>query len=219
MLPGSLSENCRSRPRQVLTGVAVSLCLLCSVAGCTGKKARAEQLPMELLAEGDVVFRRGSGAKTHAVLRADTSGIYSHVGMVVRTDSGLMVVHVTPGERAKGETVDRIKLETPEGFFAPERCSKGALARFADTTGCPALAAGRALEFYRRGVLFDHDYDLTDTTKMYCTELVWLAYLDTGMDITAGRRSEIRNFPMYSGTYIFPSDIYKHKSLRVYFSF
>lgn len=38
------------------------------------------------LSVGDVVFRRGGGFTSHAVLMADNGGVYSHVGIVA--DSG-----------------------------------------------------------------------------------------------------------------------------------
>jgi hypothetical protein len=67
-------------------------------------------------------------------------------------------------------------------------------------------------------VHFDHDYRLSDTTQLYCTELVWYVYGLAGTDITGGKRSEL-NAPLYSGTYIFPSDIYTNEAFSLIYKF
>jgi hypothetical protein len=61
-------------------------------------------------AEGDLVFRKGIGAKTQAVLHADSLGIYSHTGIVVKDGAVFKIIHITPGEREKGETAYKKKL-------------------------------------------------------------------------------------------------------------
>ena len=44
-------------------------------------------------------------------------------------------------------------------------------------------AATHAEHLYESHVLFDHDYDLADTTKMYCTELIDFVYRKEGIDL------------------------------------
>ncbi len=170
-------------------------------------------------AEGDLVFRRGLGVKSEAVLSADTEGLYSHSGVVVRQDSSFRIVHLTPGERESGETVDRIKMDSPEEFFSADRAQYGAVYRLSDSTNIPAQAAGQALRLLQKGILFDHDYLLGDSTQMYCTEFVWYIYLLEGKDITNGSRSELYNVPMFSGIYILPSDIYKNGEFSLIYNF
>jgi hypothetical protein len=171
-------------------------------------------------AEGDLVFRRGRGVKSQAVLNADTAGLYSHSGIVVKYGSVFMIIHITPDEREAGETEDRIKMETPETFFASDRAKFGGVYRLRnDTLDIAKTAAEQALRLWKKGVVFDHEYVLDDSTQMYCTELVWRAYRLAGKDITNDSRSEIVNFPLFSGVYIFPSDIYSNKDLFLVYSF
>lgn len=194
--------------------ISIAIFMLC---GCSAKTGR--EFPMEALSEGDILFRKGNSSKTRAVLMADTEGIYSHVGIAVTTDSGWMVVHITPGERREGETEDFIKMERIAHFFSPELASKGAFARFRDSAHCSQEAAKLAKALFEKKITFDHNYDWTDSSKMYCTELLWYAFQTAGRDITNGRRSEIRGFPLYSGEYIFPSDILKNEQLMIYYCF
>lgn len=163
---------------------------------------------------GDLVFRRGTGVKSMAVLQADSSGLYSHVGIVIETDSGFRVVHVTPGERKHNETTDRIKQESLTEFFAPDKAQTGAVMRWRGSSESPEAAAEEAKRLWRMGIEFDHDYNLKDSTEMYCTELVWHVYRRAGIDLSQGRRSEA-NVPLFSDRYIFPSDIYQHPHLEL----
>jgi hypothetical protein len=173
----------------------------------------------EMLSEGDLVFRRGSSVKSQAVLYADKSGKYSHIGIVVKEGEEFMVVHVTPGERASEETVDKIKMESLEDFFACDKAKKGAILRFTDLPECSQQASQHAKAFFEKEILFDHDYDLNDTTKMYCSELVWRSYLKAGRDVSEQRRSEVTRLPVFSGTYVFPSDIYQNERLTIIYEF
>ena len=74
-----------------------------------------------LLREGDVVFRRGTGLISRAVLAADEDGQFSHIGIVVRNGNHWMVVHAVPGEpEFKGDS-DRVKMEPIASFFCSEK--------------------------------------------------------------------------------------------------
>lgn len=156
------------------------------------------------LRQGDIVFRRGHGTKSRAVLAVDSVGAYSHVGIVCATDSGLVVVHAVPGESAGRDVV---KAEWPGEFFLPDRAVGGAVCRPRSDTAVLNGAAKYALRAQRAGVEFDHDYDLSDSTAMYCTELVWRSFLAAGVDVSGGRRTHVP-VPPFVGDYIMPSDIF-----------
>jgi len=74
------------------------------------------------------------------------------------------------------------------------------------------------LKLYYRNTPFDNDYNLNDSTKMYCSELVWYAFKTAGVDITNKKRSKI-DLPVFQGEYIFPSDIQTNKKLKLIYSF
>ena len=167
--------------------------------------------------EGDLVFRKGLGVKSQAVLHSDSLGIYSHVGIVVLSDSVYQIVHITPGEREKKDTVDVIKMEPISEFWRNDRASRGAVYRLKDNV-LGEKAAQQALRLLQKKIPFDHDYQLEDTTKMYCTELVYYVYAQAGKDISFGKRS-VLNAPVYAGVYIFPSDIYTNDDFSLVYNF
>ena len=70
------------------------------------------------LRAGDVVFRRGSGLTSHAVIAAERDGVYSHAGLVVDSAGVMMIVHAVPGEPDFEGDVDRVKMDRLDRFFS-----------------------------------------------------------------------------------------------------
>jgi hypothetical protein len=62
------------------------------------------------------------------------------------------------------------------------------------------------VELFRKNIPFDHGYDLNDTAKMYCTELIHHVFTQEGIDLTGGRRSRV-GVPGLAGDYILPGDL------------
>lgn len=193
--------------------IVLALLLLLALPACKKSSVPVQKRFVHVsFQEGDLVFRRGSGIASRAVLTADTGGSYSHVGIVVKEGSEWMVVHITPGEAPKGEK-ESVKSESLSEFFKASRAVSGAVMRF---TGDPQLskrAAMEAVTVCRRKILFDHAYDLSDTTAMYCTELIRFVYLKAGVDLTGGKTERV-HIPGFNGDYLFPSQIMKSPFLR-----
>lgn len=153
---------------------------------------------------GDIVFRKGNSFSSRIILSADQDGLYSHVGIVVLHHGEFRIVHALPG--ADGGDTDGVIAESIDQFFATNRCSSGAIYRYIGDTLVSEIASRRAIAYLNRALSFDHGYDLEDSTKLYCTELVYKAYLFGGIDITEGQRTTIA-FPILQGEYILPSDL------------
>lgn len=204
--------------RYISGWMGIALCLMVA-GGCRGRGERPQrELPTGLFQEGDLVFRRGTGWTSRVVLAADRSGAYSHVGILKRMDGKWCVIHAVPGEPDFRGDRDRVKLEGVERFFARDRAANGAVMRVSDAPEEALQAAEKALALFRAGMLFDHEYDLADTTKMYCTELIDYVYKREGVDLSEGRRSKI-NIPLFNGYYLLPSDIVQSPRLRLIYMF
>lgn len=198
--------------------ILVCLGILFLFFGCTQKRKQF-LFPEKPLSEGDLVFRRGTGLASRAVLTVDQKGGgYSHVGIVVKDSGNWKVVHAVPGEADKPGEPDRVKMEPIGLFFACDRAVSGAVMRVGASPAILSRAARRAVGLYREGVLFDHHYDKEDTTAMYCTELIEFVYSHAGLDLTEKKCSRT-GFPGFSGVYILPSDIQSSKYLKLVESF
>ena len=188
--------------RALILFVALATC-----TSCRHEKTISEPVRIDTTAvrEGDLVFRCGYGMESKVVTSL-SRGVYSHVGMLHHDSvGGWMVVHVVPGEHSKEEGVDRVKCEPVDSFFSVEKACAGCSYRIECPDSVAIIAAEYALRKVSEGVEFDHDYDTADTTRLYCTELIWRAYLSAGLNLV---EEPSHPHPMHpSGTgIIFPSD-------------
>ena len=196
-----------ARPHTYMALIALLL-----LGSCGSRHERVEVTDTGDFRNGDLVLRCGCGAESRAVTRRSGS-TYSHIG-ILQFDSLLgewMVIHAVPGENEPGEP-EYIKRETLTEFYAPVRAQKGAWMRI----DCSDETADRAARYcrnkYEEHVLFDNDYLLCDTTELYCCELVWLAYLREGLDISDSMRCEVPTVICKEGECIFPSNIENGKN-------
>lgn len=196
----------------IISAILVAICMGTGIA-CSNPTTDRSILPDSLhIEEGDVVLRRGTGMTSRAVMLADGGSDYSHCGIVVIVDGKAMVVHAVPDEPDFEGDVDRVKMEPIRCFYSSIRASKGCVLR-CKNRGVARRSARKATEYYRRGLLFDHNYDIADSTELYCSELVELAYRAGGRDISDGKRHNIRLPGMKLQNVILPSDFLKSKEL------
>ena len=195
--------------------ILIGLWLLAALVSCQ-EPVSVCIMPADVrLRAGDVVFRRGCGLMSQAVLRADSHGVYSHTGIVVDSCGTPMIVHSVPAEPDYKGDPDRVKMESPEQFFGSDRAVAGEVRRPSDPAAAERVAQ-TALQVYRKGTLFDHDYDYRDTTQMYCTELVLYAFSCAGHPLkvppspTPFSLSIIKSDSIYM-----PSDILKAEDLKL----
>ena len=155
------------------------------------------------LRTGDVIFRRGRSVVSEIVLTADRQGSFSHVGMVL-VEAGIpWVVHATPDEPV--DTQGAVVREHLNQFLSADRASATAVYRASDPVRADHAAAVAA-DYARRRLPFDAAFDLLTSDNLYCTELVWRAYLEVGLDLTGGNRDELP-IPLGRGLYLLPGTL------------
>jgi len=162
--------------------------------------------------EGDIVFRRGQGLNSEAVLYAD-GGLYSHVGIVVDYQGKKMIIHSVPWEQEQQDDEDRIKMDSIQGFFSEDKAVIGAICRPYDKS-IRKKSAMYAIDLYNEKIPFDHDYDSSDSTKFYCTEFLMFIYNKCGKKLVDTEGHDV-NFPLINHKVFLPSDIYNSKQLKL----
>ena len=206
---------------KVLKIIALWLVAVAALSGCSGarggSKADFELLQRELR-EGDLLFRRGIGVLGRAVVATDDEGRFSHVGIAVKVDNEWHVVHAVPDEPDFEGDFDRVKCEPIERFYDEFRAGNGAVYRTELPAETIEIAVRNALRLSTERRPFDHDYDLGDTTALYCTELVEYVFGLGGVSMSEGRQTHV-NFPSMTGDYIMPSDLTKNNKLNPIYSF
>ena len=157
--------------------------------------ATLPEIPISNFHSGDVAFRLGRTIESRAIA---ADGRYSHVGIIIRKDSTLQVAHIEPSRNGSELT----KYESLEQFFHPDNASSGAVMRI-ENLDSTQLAVVENYLFSCKNISFDHDYKLSDTTQMYCTELIYRAFLEIGIEITNVRH----RVPLAQEEVILPADI------------
>jgi len=189
--------------------------VLLVVAGCTQQKSKPDLetiIDKTKLQEGDLVFRLGRGTSSQIVNLADKERSYSHIGFLLKDSVGeWVVIHAVPGESNETEGREIIKCDPLLHFFGSDRTVTGIVVRFDSIEPILQQVVDKAKELHSRELLFDHNYSLSDTTEMYCTELIYYIFLSAGVDLSEGRR---HSFPLIKEKIIFPSDILRNKALR-----
>ena len=99
-----------------LAVILIPLCLLACSDADRGRSGTIFPEGLELKA-GDVVFRRGLGFTSQAVILAEGGGAYSHTGLVIDSAGHPMIVHAVPGEPDYKGDEDRVKMDTPTEYF------------------------------------------------------------------------------------------------------
>ena len=170
----------------------------------TGSGAWRLRFESTEFAAGDVIFRRGRSLVSRVVLAADGGSEYSHVGLISLVDGKIWVLHAIPPE--KPEEQGGVVAEPLSAFLEPDKATAAGLYRSRDHGA--ALAAERAAwRFVRAHIPFDSSFDLSTPRELYCTEMVWRAYREGGIDLAPpvpGRQEK----------YLLPSRILRSPYLR-----
>ncbi|MEK7944073.1 YiiX/YebB-like N1pC/P60 family cysteine hydrolase [Pigmentiphaga sp. YJ18] len=173
------------------------------VLALLGAAAQAADLLAPGARAGDLIFREGTEAVSAAVMAVDR-GAYSHVGMLVGQPGNWQVVHATPSEvrgRPDGVVVDALAF-----FLDPRRSRRHAV--YHVEAGDEARQRAVALALSMQG----RPFRIADPAGTYCTELVWKAWRDAGMDLDV--RFTSLALPLLPGNYLLPSDLLASPRLR-----
>lgn len=196
---------------------ALAACVFSHVdAGAPGRATRAPGTPRlhydaAALESGDVIFRTGIGLTSRLVLSADRSSAYSHAGLMAKVNGVLWVIHAEPEEDHRMPAI--VKMEPLDIFLTEDRASSAAVYRALSISVArveKAVAAGRTYAATR--VPFDTHFDLSSAERLYCTELVWRAYLAAGIDLVDGRFDYL-TIPLARGPYVLPSSLERSRWL------
>lgn len=204
---------------RLLKIVSLPIILLTLVACNTSQSEFSEQRNIPVaLQNGDIAFRCGMGFASKAILMTNHRSSYSHVGVVVAIDGRWCVIHEVPYE-GKTREDDKIYCEPIGDFFNADKACAGAIRRVKGLDNLSQIAVRKyVMRQNERGVPFDHNYDLSDTTHLYCSELVWRSFQEIGVDVSNGSRSKI-NTPGFRGVHIMPADIELNGDLEEVYAF
>ncbi|MCB0196670.1 MAG: hypothetical protein KDJ65_32255 [Anaerolineae bacterium] len=157
----------------------------------------------EIFKTGDLIFRRSNSIAGQFVLTVDSQTEYTHVGIIYIEEKEIYVIHAAPNNPISHQGA--VLIEPIRDFLAPNVAVAGAVYRLHPYDQLTAQqAADTALNYVHAHLSFDDDFDLKTDKALYCTELVWKAYLSTGLDLTMNKFDRL-SFPFAKGEYLLPS--------------
>ena len=160
-------------------------CLLVLVFCCLGvsREGRSESAAgWELLRDGDLVFRAGRGLFSTLFSNiGEQPTPYSHVGIIHRSGNLLYVIHA---EADDFTGVGFVRMDPLVEFVSPDNASAYTFKRVVSLTGkLQSKVLLSALAYVQRQVPFDTAFDLTSDDRLYCSELVYKAFLSAGIEL------------------------------------
>lgn len=153
---------------------------------------------IEKLEAGDFILRRGYGYFSNYIARSFNSTPYdvTHVGIIVKEDSVLSVVHVLSSDV---NPIDGIQKSGLGDFLKTSYPHKLVITRLKNQPKeVREQIALKALAYNELIIPFDHAGDYENPDKMYCTELVWRILEKDLKLVRIPQKKEERDLHFYS---------------------
>jgi len=155
-------------------------------------KSKQEQLfsgysltPAEdsLIHDGDIILRYGYGIISDIIVeQLDEPFALSHCGIICKNDSSIVIHSVS----SSISPFDGVQYQSLKSFVKDSKKNSIIIVRFKLPDERKSLSAisKRAYYYLNKKVPFDHKFDISDSSKIYCSELIYLVIKDEfGMDI------------------------------------
>lgn len=132
-----------------------------------------------LFESGDIILRQGTSFVSSFIARSfPGSHEMSHCGILVEDNGIWKVIHSISGQISE---LDGIRIETAQTFMQRAFKDKVILVKPKFTID-RKLITQEAWNYLILKVAFDHEFNLSDSSKLYCSELVRAVYLDAGSE-------------------------------------
>ncbi len=170
--------------------------------------------------KGDIILMQTGTTQGMVVSASDPQTEYSHCAIVVaggtNDPDAAFAVHATParldeqGNRRGGE-VQRVAVGA---LLADPGVQRWRIYRVKDGHAAHVAAASEwALAAAAKAIPFDGALDLENPDKLYCSELIWRAYKEAGLDLLDGQFDKMR-FAFGSRRVIYPGSLVRGQAVQ-----
>lgn len=153
------------------------------------------QEELQLLQPGDIIMRQGFGAISHAIGEYLNEPIrVSHVALLSKANNGEWQVIQSISQRVS--KVDGVQQQDLTSFVSESETNSIVVVRFRGYETDQDLhqrIEQAALAYLDQQIPFDHSFSLEDSTRFFCSELIWRIFLnEAGVDIFEKMDKEVR---------------------------
>ena len=136
----------------------------------------------KLLRSGDIIMRHGYGFFSDAIADAQhNSNAVSHCAMLIKEDGNLNVIHALSSSVAD---FDGVQEQSLQRFLNESQPNSIVVMRYKTSEDTLNLLALQAKRYSKMHKPFDTNFDNSDTTSFYCTELFQACFKNAlGKDI------------------------------------
>jgi hypothetical protein len=129
------------------------------------------------LKDGDVILRKGNSVFSELIARnfPAAEGM-SHCGFIFKIDDQYQVIHTISKSLSD---IDGIRINTLEEFVQEAKQNRICIIRYHKKLNSVSMKA-RCLVLLKQKIPFDNDFDLNDSSRLYCSELLRKCYLEQG---------------------------------------
>ena len=125
----------------------------------------------ELLQSGDIILRKGYGFVSNRIIESLNDSLdISHCGIIVKTDTAWIVVHAIPGKYSIFSKQDGVIVSSLSKFVEDAQPNSIIVTRLKREYLQPMER--KALFYAEQKTPFDYNFDLNDSTSLYCSELI-----------------------------------------------
>lgn len=140
------------------------------------KPYRVDPKVFSLIEEGDILLRQGLGPfSTYIVRGLDDKHKFSHCGIACKVKGKLTIVHSISPDMSG---IDGLQTQDFKDFFGDVADSNIAIIRPKLDSAQKARFLASALLYLDKKIVFDHHFNYQDDSQIYCSELVYLCYLN-----------------------------------------
>jgi len=134
---------------------------------------------LSLLKEGDIILRHGYGFVSDMIVETKNDSIgLSHCAILTKDDNGKwMIIHSVSSTLTP---IDGVQSQPLQPFINDSKKNTVVVVRYKHVKNDSDLAriGSRAKYYLKKQVPFDARFDLNDSTKFYCSELLWKVFKD-----------------------------------------
>lgn len=139
------------------------------------------------LKDGDIILRHGFGMVSDLIVSTMNEEYdISHCAILVKDRNGFNVIHSVSQSLSD---FDGVQSQSLNRFISDSKENSIIVVRYKGNSD--SLISGSAKYYLNKKIPFDNDFDIKDSSKIYCTELIWKVIKDSqGVDIFSKQLEE-----------------------------
>ena len=132
---------------------------------------------IEMMRDGDIILRHGYGFVSDLITEtlSEKTNV-SHCAIFVKNDTSMHVIHSVSQSLSD---YDGVQMQDLKRFINDSKKNSVIVLRYkTQQNEDPSLISKNAHYYLDKKVPFDNNFDITDSTEFFCSELLWKVFLN-----------------------------------------